>query len=147
MSNGELGTPRGALVDVKLDPSTLMGAVASQRFAVENAAGDVKGAQQRLREEVITAQQAVEQTYEELADRQTALRDRLDELSLPGRMIDFMAGSALGAVDLSDPAHPYIEPKSEGEQIAGSGGTITAVEAGTFLGNPVEPADSIILLV
>lgn len=147
MSNGELGTPKGPLADVRLDPSTLMGAVSSQTLAVENAAGDVKGAQQRLRDDVTAAQRKVEQAQDQLTDEQAALRRRLEELDLPSRLIDFTGGTALGAVDLSEPEHPHLESRSKEEPLAGSGGTITDVEVGTFLGKPITPADSIVLLV
>jgi hypothetical protein len=100
-----------------------------------------------MREAITEAQRDIDAKQGELSSRKKDALDGLEELGLITRAIEFTAGKALGAVDLSDPENPYPIADAEGEDLAGSSGTITDVELGTFMGRPIHPPESLVFLV
>lgn len=150
MSAGEPGErekPAHPYAKIKFDRATLTSKLAVRASAVQDAAGDLRGAEERMREAIIEAQRDVDDKQGELSARKQEARGGLEELGLVSRAIEFTAGRALAAADLSDPENPYVVEAAEGEDLAGTSGVVTGAELGTFLGNPVHPPESVVLLV
>ncbi|HEX5744280.1 MAG TPA: hypothetical protein VFX84_02405 [Candidatus Saccharimonadales bacterium] len=147
MSNGELDKPTHPYAGIKFDRATLASKLALRTTAVQDATGDLQGAEERMRATIVEAQRDVDSRKEALSGRKEEALNGLEELGLVSRAIEFTAGKALAAVDLSDPENPYVAEGAEGEDLAGSGGTITGVEMGTFLGNAIHPPESVVLFV
>lgn len=147
MSNGEVDKPAHPYASIRFDRATLTSKLALRVAAVQDASGDLRGAEARMREAIMEAQKDVDAKQGNLSSRKKEALVGLEELGLISRAIEFTGGKALGAVDLSDPQNPYVVADAEGEDLAGSAGTITGVELGTFLGEPIQPPESLVLLV
>lgn len=147
MSNGELDKPVHPYAKIRFDRATLESKLALRTAAVQDAAGDLRGAEGRMREAIIEAQQDVDSNKDALSGRKQEALEGLEELGLIGRAIDFTAGRALAVVDFSDPEKPSVVREAEDEGLNGSGGTMTGVELGSLLGNPIDPPESVVLFV
>ncbi|HVX57803.1 MAG TPA: hypothetical protein VHA37_08815, partial [Candidatus Saccharimonadales bacterium] len=119
MSNG---SPKGAWEDVPLDPDTLMSAVAAQTAAVEDAGGDVKAANVRLREAVMEAQAEVSSARERLGVRQQEVIRNLTDMGLMGRAIRITAGPTLATGYYHE--DDEIRTREVAEPVDGISGTI-----------------------
>jgi hypothetical protein len=150
MSTGEQGErkkPAHPYAEIEFDRVTLASKMALRVAAVQDADGDLRGAHARMRDTIIEVQRDVDAKAGALSTSLQEGREELDSLGLIGRSIDFTAGKALAAVDFSDPENPYVVKDAEGDDLARSGGVITGVEFGTFLGDPIAPPESTVLFV
>jgi hypothetical protein len=98
MSNGTPPSPDSPWREVSFDHPTLMGILAPEMGAVQDAQGDVKGAIGRLREQVQASQREVQTAEGALISRQQAVVARIEELELSGREISFEEGTSLAEV-------------------------------------------------
>lgn len=148
MSNGELNPPFNPMRDVNFDGPTLQAVLAPELGAVQDAQGDVRGAHQRLLEQVQSSQREVLTAENALTAKQQAVMARVEDLELIGRRISFESGMSLGEI--------RVTPRSKGEStymlpvskdLAGVKGTITKTEIGAKTGRGDSGSDEVLLHV
>jgi hypothetical protein len=145
MSNGAPNTSN-PWAEVRFDSSNLTSVLAVETGAVEDAAGDVRGANVLMAEEVARIGKKISAAKEALADCQQDIVSRLQELGLVGRAIDITSGTSLGfMVNPDDEPVTTIQP-AENDLVEVSG-IITGFEAGTVFGKPGARPDQIVLHV
>lgn len=133
MSNGELSSDQSGLADVRLSRHILTAMVANESSAVADAAGDVRAAQERLREVVREAQGQVISAEGVVAERQQAVINRLAGMQLAHRTMEITAGRSIDTDDSGE------------RNLAGVSGEVVDFEVGAVSGVPIQPADAIVL--
>jgi hypothetical protein len=131
--------------EVRFDGPTLGAVLSRQLGALEDARGDVKGASERLREQVLASQNEVQSAQEALAARRQEAVDKLKELDLTGREISFESGVSRATVTGFMQGDLLAVP--EEHDLTGVVGTIVGAEAGTLWGREVAEANTIVLHV
>jgi len=143
MSNGELDKSQNPWADIRLRPATLMGAVVREVAAVEDAQGDIKAANEQLKDDILAAQRRVESAEGNLTDNQQEVISVLKGMSLVGRMVDFESGTSLAVVYSRPPGKDIARRKEE--DLTGVSGELMGFEVGTLLGKPIQPANTVVL--
>lgn len=120
-----------------LDSATLFGAVGPQVEGVEDAAGDVKAAEEHLRAEVARAQSRVREAQGALSDRQLEVLQGWTDMDLLGRAMKIISGQSA--------EWPGADDKSQ--DLSGVEGELVGFEVGTIGGSPIEPPTAVIFHV
>jgi hypothetical protein len=130
MSSGELNSDN-PVREIQFDGPTLLAEVAAEMAAIEDARGNVRGAAERLREQVNASQREVDKTREALTQRELDMMSRVEGLELVGRTIEFEEGKSLGEVRFARGLKPaeYVLPVSK--DLEGVSGVITGTKIGT----------------
>jgi hypothetical protein len=108
---------------------------------VEDAHGDVKAAEERLR----LPKQQLDAAEQALAAKHERLSKRVAELNLAGREINFESGTSQATVHGTGMEDLSVIP--EKISLKGVAGTILGAEAGTLLGRKVAEDDTVVLHV
>lgn len=133
MSYGELGSGRGGFADMRLNRTSITAVLAHDLLAVEDAEGDVKGAQEHMRQEMIVEQRKVHAAEGVVTERQQSVIDMLAGMRLAGRTVEVSVGDSLETEE------------SESRNLSGVRGEVVDFEVGSVLGRPIEPAGAVVL--
>lgn len=98
MSKGELGPEPDPVGELEFDSPSLTAALALEVSAVQDAQGDLKGAQAHMVEEMRASQLRVGAAEERLSERERAVIDRVGGLKLVGREVSFEEGMSEGEI-------------------------------------------------
>lgn len=129
MSNGELGPQADPLAELTFDGPSLKAVLASELGAIQDAQGDLKGAQLHMAEEVQAARRAVDEAKLRLIGRRNDAGAKLGDLKLVGRKISIEEGRSSGEVRYLPPwGDEYVRPASK--DLAGVNGIISRTEIG-----------------
>lgn len=144
MSNGDLDPSRKPWAQTRISPAALMGAVAREAMAVENAEGDIQGANANLREEVARAQRRVDSAEEHLTDSQQALLERLRGMDLLGRSMGVGSGTAIAEIKENGDGFKAVP---SAQDLSNTEGVLAGFEVGAIMDEPLAEAGTIVLMV
>lgn len=130
MSDGNFEA-QNPMRDIRFDGPTLMASLTEERAAIRDAEGDVRGASERLREQVHTAQGEVRTARDSLTERQREMLAKAEQMELVGRTIDIEEGESVGEIRFVRGVKPtkYVLPVSK--DLDGVKGTISGASVGT----------------